>query len=400
MFEDNNPSNTNKSRSTGALALMPVGQDQDDYYFMSLITGKRLTRKQWDILPIPQGAINRVNEMAEAEGQPDIKGIGPVFEWEPGVPIVFADESDPYLDVIDENNEEINDNPMPDQPDDEFDPMDPNNNNEVDVIVDQTPLQADDDLIDPQVVEEAPVIAHDLPPIIDANQGAQADVPAPIKNEDVPAPTINEHVEETEIHVEDVTEEEEPPAHQRDRTNERYNLRSAPAASAKAREGGYQFLHVQNLSEQQDQETLQAAQKEITNFMFAQFTADRGIKKFGKLAVDALMKEFCQLEDLKVFKPVFAHKLTYQERTKALRSINLVEQKRCGRIKGRSVADGRKMRTWYEKGATASPTVTNEALKISLAIDALEKRKVAIADVPGAFLQADMDDIVHMKVTG
>ena len=58
------------------------------------------------------------------------------------------------------------------------------------------------------------------------------------------------------------------------------------------------------------------------------------------------------------------------------------------------------MRTWYEKCGTASPTVTNEALKISLVIDAVEGRKVAISDVPGAFLQADVNDIVHIKVTG
>ena len=99
-------------------------------------------------------------------------------------------------------------------------------------------------------------------------------------------------------------------------------------------------MNIKILDTKRDNDTLLNAQRDITNFMFTQYTADRGIKKFGQLAVDALMKEFCQLEDLKVFKPVFAHKLTYQQRTKALRSINLVEEKRCGKIKERYVADG------------------------------------------------------------
>ena len=112
------------------------------------------------------------------------------------------------------------------------------------------------------------------------------------------------------------------------------------------------------------------------------------------------MKEFCQLERQSVFEPVFVKDLTFEQRSKALRSINLVEEKRCGRIKGRSVADGSKMRNHYAKEDTASPTVTNEGLKLSLVIDAIEGRKVGVADVPGAYLHAEMDDLVHMKVSG
>ena len=33
-------------------------------------------------------------------------------------------------------------------------------------------------------------------------------------------------------------------------------------------------------------------------------------------------------------------------------------------------------------------------------IDALEGRDVATADVPGAYLHADMDDLVIMRLTG
>ena len=58
------------------------------------------------------------------------------------------------------------------------------------------------------------------------------------------------------------------------------------------------------------------------------------------------------------------------------------------------------MRQYYTKEETASPTVTNKGLKLSLAMDALEERIVAISDVPGAYLHAKMDDLVHLKVSG
>jgi hypothetical protein len=37
---------------------------------------------------------------------------------------------------------------------------------------------------------------------------------------------------------------------------------------------------------------------------------------------------------------------------------------------------------------------------LSCTIDAKEKRDVAMVDIPGAFMQANMDNIVHMKLEG
>jgi hypothetical protein len=70
VFEDNNPTNTNKTRSTGAIALTQTGNAQGGCCFMSLTTGKRLSRQQWTALPIPDGVIATVEAMAEAEEQP------------------------------------------------------------------------------------------------------------------------------------------------------------------------------------------------------------------------------------------------------------------------------------------------------------------------------------------
>ena len=37
---------------------------------------------------------------------------------------------------------------------------------------------------------------------------------------------------------------------------------------------------------------------------------------------------------------------------------------------------------------------------LTAVIDVLENRDVAIVDVPGAFMQADMDELVHIRFTG
>ena len=52
------------------------------------------------------------------------------------------------------------------------------------------------------------------------------------------------------------------------------------------------------------------------------------------------------------------------------------------------------------KEDAASPTVATEAVFLTSVIDALENREVAVFDVPGAFVQADMDELVHVRFIG
>jgi hypothetical protein len=57
VFEDNNPTNTPRARITGAIALTPMGNAQGGYFFLSLATGRKLSRQQWDALPMPDGVV-------------------------------------------------------------------------------------------------------------------------------------------------------------------------------------------------------------------------------------------------------------------------------------------------------------------------------------------------------
>jgi hypothetical protein len=68
--------NTLRSRTTGAIALTATGNAQGDYFFMSFITGRRLSRHQWTAVPMTDDAIDRVEQMAAAEEQPWVQSTG------------------------------------------------------------------------------------------------------------------------------------------------------------------------------------------------------------------------------------------------------------------------------------------------------------------------------------
>ena len=79
-------SNNMKSRSVPGIALKPSNNDGGQY-FMSLYTGKRVHSYIWEELPIEDGVIQRVEELAEIEKQPVLVYYNPLFEWTPGVVI-------------------------------------------------------------------------------------------------------------------------------------------------------------------------------------------------------------------------------------------------------------------------------------------------------------------------
>jgi hypothetical protein len=112
------------------------------------------------------------------------------------------------------------------------------------------------------------------------------------------------------------------------------------------------------------------------------------------------MKELCQLVIMKVMNGTKSHKLTNKQKRKALKYLMFLKEKRCGRIKGRGCADGRKQHLYKTKEETSSPTVSIEAVLFSCMIDAMEDCNVAMLDIPGAFMQAMIDEEVHIKLDG
>jgi hypothetical protein len=127
---------------------------------------------------------------------------------------------------------------------------------------------------------------------------------------------------------------------------------------------------------------------------------NKGLKQFGQKGAEAVIEEMRQLHYRNVIKPVYHDSLTKEERQKALRYLMFLKEKRCGKIKARGCADGRSQRLYKTKDETSAPTVKTESLFLSCLIDAMENRDVATLDIPGAFMHADMDELVHMKLEG
>ena len=67
------PTSSQESRGTPAIALYPSGNAQGTWYYMSLETGARIHRYHHHVLPLSQDVINKVHEIAAAEGQTPIK---------------------------------------------------------------------------------------------------------------------------------------------------------------------------------------------------------------------------------------------------------------------------------------------------------------------------------------
>ena len=131
-----------------------------------------------------------------------------------------------------------------------------------------------------------------------------------------------------------------------------------------------------------------------------QYNLKRGLKEFCADGFTALGNEMEQLHVRKVAKPVDSTKLTQSEKQASLRYLMFLTKKRWGRIKARGCADGRKQRQTTSKEDASAPTVAIESVLLSATIDALEERDVATLDIPGAFMQADIDEVVHVKFEG
>jgi hypothetical protein len=89
VFEDNNPTNSTLPRSTGAIALNTTGNKNGDYYILSFKTGRRLSRRQWKIIPVTSEVINAFEYLVQLEGQRHVSEGSPIFEWNPNIIIDY-----------------------------------------------------------------------------------------------------------------------------------------------------------------------------------------------------------------------------------------------------------------------------------------------------------------------
>lgn len=94
-----------KARSLGAIALEPTGNAQGDFFFVSLATGARISRHKWQVLPMTDAAIARVEALAIQDKQPLIQASGLIVEWRPDQAIdddAYDVDYEPPADLADD----------------------------------------------------------------------------------------------------------------------------------------------------------------------------------------------------------------------------------------------------------------------------------------------------------
>ena len=124
----------------------------------------------------------------------------------------------------------------------------------------------------------------------------------------------------------------------------------------------------------------------------------------GEEASRVIIQELKQMLNKKVWVPVSGAKLTAAQRSAIIRSSMFLKKKNnpdgsFQKLKARLVAGGDQQ----DKGLyddLSSPTVSTSAVFTMLAVAAHERRRVAVVDISGAFLNADMSLSVpvHMRL--
>ena len=383
---------------------------------MSLHSGKRIHGYIWDELPIDEYVIERVEALAEEQGQPLMKDGVPDFEWTPGQAIedIWHEDVGETSAIEPEAlciNEAVAEHAVPQLGEDE----------EQEIVFDEDEAASDDNqdgddeglIFAPEgnvVSDDEPFIEEEIDIIDDIGDIAQTNEIA----EEVTVADVDDKITE-EVTVADVD----------DTTFTNSIPRRANAGAGVERlqmdfhGKGYQAKQEYNfITNSASKETNGGAGDSTDTYtklacevVFTQMTAKKGFKQFGTKAVAAMIKEFTQLNEgavpgKPVVEPTDASTLTDTEKKKALRAVNLIKEKWNGDIKGRSCVDGSTQRRYLKQDESmSSPTASLESLLITLLIDAYEERDVATFDVPGAYLQAslaprDDGERVLMKLVG
>ena len=373
--------NTIRSHTIGTIALNPMGDDTRTYRFMSLKTGQVLTKGpgSWTEVPITDIAIARVEALAKQEGQPLIQDSNLLLQWRPNQPF---DEDDEY----DEDYEPSvggDEDDLALEADDETEGDDDDGDVTQDFPVPDLPAAKPDPgpITQPPAEDETSVGTDDETCIEEVGAGtgiAEEEGVAHVEEEGAG------HVEEEGVGM-DVDDGDNGTGDTRETAQGgRYNLWPN-------RSRGYshlfdsQMYNVTNTHVPYKTKNTIATTQRVFGFVFTQMSVRAGIKKHGQAARDALTAEFAQLDYKGAYEPIQAVDLTKTQQNNALRIINLIKEKRNGRLKGRSVADGRPQCMSYTKGETSSPTATPESVLLTALIDAVEERHVMVADVMGTY---------------
>ena len=137
---------------------------------------------------------------------------------------------------------------------------------------------------------------------------------------------------------------------------------------------------------------------DLEETMLNQYSVKKGLKVFGEKGEQPVVKELTQLHNMKGIEPTST--LTKQKKRAALMHLMYLKEKKIWVVKGWGCDDGRKQRETMDKTEASSLTVAIKYVLLASTIDALEERAVCIMDIPEAYLNSNMDELVHARLEG
>ena len=436
-FHENNPTNTQHQRTVCGIYLRPVPNSLTSHEIMNLETGRVNKVVKVTDLPITDHVIAAVNAMAEEQ---DVKKLK--IESRNKIPLYPAD----WIAGVDNQPIEIN---LDDDDDDSQDrdyqaPKDAryeyerevNNEDKFEPIDDEEldELLADEDAVDFRVEEDdeslpPPLIQKDEISVAESEDSDDEEEEA----EEANPTNSTQGIEITGVQEQTAEENTDTAASPRPTRNVQPPVRTTYAkfgSPLKHKKNYLQKLSFQALERKHNVLTQVTPNSDWdlgyepheamvlaryihhldtdcgTGVSFGQqYIYERGLKVFGDRAKKGGHKELKQLNDRDVFTPRLISELTKEEKERAQEAILLVTEKKDSEVKGRLCYNGKETRIWHDKDESHSPTVSNEGLTLTMAIDAKEGRDKMSCDVPNAFVQTPMPKVeigkrVIMKVKG
>jgi hypothetical protein len=335
-----------RERSLSCIALYPSSNMQGSWVFLNMETMRRITRSYWKKLVTTQEVMDRMNKITDIKESP-IPEVIP--EKSLFIPLPAA-----AREVIKDVGEEHD--------------VATSNEKVSDEVCDEVCAEVRDNVIVEEVSEKAPEVIQNT--------------------------STDEHTEEEVIVEDKVSEdkvsEEAAPIESRGRVGKGRNPRFEGGAPHTRGDGSAKIYHICSAPEIESPEEgmvflVHMSVKECT-------------KKFGKEETDkAVRKEFGQMIDKGVWSKVKSANGTRPITSSIFMKDKLDANQNLVKIKGRFVANGsqQELKAYEDR---SSPTVKASSILTILKIAASEGRIIEAADIAGAYLLADIDEDVFVRI--
>ena len=366
--------NTDRSmsaRTEDCVVMLPTGNRTGSVKMMSIKTGKLLVRDQFKILPMPSTVIIRLNEMAAADGRKILQRTAMVYPAEGGL---RKPDAVTYMRPTDKSS------PM-----NTAYPAEVIDGYTVGTLADESGIGQFDNHTELDSYDAAD-IENDIRAMDDEHADQDAGhgiIPFNESDFDVgPLVDFSEPIEETTVQpdasIPVTPQRSEHRREQRDRlTGYDVTLRSTPLKR--------DLMQYYNTNE-----AAVLAKEYAMNI-----TVKEALRSRGEEAERVILKELAQMRDKKVWTPVHLSALTNTEKQGIIRSQMFLKEKYLPtgafqKLKARLVAGGNQQdKDLYDD--LSSPTVSTSAVMTVFSIAAFEKRKAAVVDIGGAYLNAEMN---------